>query len=572
MASFAWEQNYPTHLDWKKKYAGKPLGDIFDATAKKIPNQRAVNFMEKTYTYGDLDLEIQKAATGFQKMGVVKGDRVGLMLPNVPYYPILYFALLKLGAVVVNFNPLYAEQEVKALINLVGLKIMATVDLIPIYTNLENRLEDTTLETILLCPFKDVLPFPKSLLFPLLKRKNIAKPKASSPIVTYKELTAKGTDFTKASIDPENDLAVIQFTGGTTGIPKGAMLSHANISVNCQQVADWFPEIEFGKAKIVAVLPFFHVFAMTGCLNFPILTGMEVVMLPRFELDDCMATIHKHKPDVFAGVPTIYTAFNNDGGLGTKYDFSTIKYAISGGAGLPQEVKRKFEDMSSAKIVEAYGLSETSPGATFNPPVGDLPDGSIGLPLASTTIDIIAFEPILDEAGKTLFNPGDILPAGHEHKGEICISGPQVMMGYWQREDATNESIRDGRFHTGDIGHQDSNGFTFIVDRLKEMILASGFNVYPRNVEEALYQNPKIAEAAVLGVPDDYRGQTVKACIVLQPGESLTEQELDLFLDDKITSYEQPKIYEFREELPKSQVGKILKRVLLDEHVAATKS
>jgi len=347
------------------------------------------------------------------------------------------------------------------------------------------------------------------------------------------------------------------------------MLSHANISINCQQVADWFPQVEFGQAKIVAVLPFFHVFAMTGCLAFPVLTGMEIVMLPKFDLEECMATIHKHKPQVFAGVPTIYTGFNNHPGLGSKYDFTSILYAISGGAGLPVEVKRKFEDLSKSQLVEAYGLSETSPGATFNPPVGETPEGSIGLPLAGTTIEIIAHEEILDSNNKVLFKVGDILPVGKGYCGEITIAGPQVMMGYWQREDATKESIRDGRFHTGDIGHQDNQGYTFIVDRLKEMIIASGLNVYPRNVEEALYKNNKVLEAAVIGVPDDYRGQNVKACIVVKKGETLTEEELDKFLDDKLTSYEQPKLYEFRSELPKSQIGKILKRILLEEHLAA---
>jgi long-chain acyl-CoA synthetase len=372
--------------------------------------------------------------------------------------------------------------------------------------------------------------------------------------VFYEEIVANDGAIAPADIDPEADIALLQYTGGTTGVPKGAMLTHANAVANAVQLRLWAPGLGAQPEKILGVLPLFHVFAMTVVMTHGLLLGAEMILLPRYELRQLLKTIEKKKPTVFVGVPTLYAAINNAKETqGTN--LRSLKYCISGGAPLPLEVKHRFEELSGCVLVEGYGLSETAPVATCNPFLGENRDGSIGLPLPGTIVEIVAID-----------GSDRVLPPGE--RGEVCIRGPQVMKGYWKKPEESAKALKGGRFHSGDIGYIDAEGYIYIVDRLKEMILCGGYNVYPRNVEEAIYMHPAVAECAVIGVADPYRGQTVKAFVVLREGQSLTKDALCEFLKDKLSPIEMPKQIEFRASLPKTAIGKILKKALVAEEEA----
>ncbi len=552
-----WLEGYPESVDWGMEINPGSLVDLVDDAVAEFGDKDAMDFLGKVWSFNDLGKASDQVAKGLQAQGIGPNTRVGLLLPNCPYYPFLYFGILKTGATVVNMNPLYADHEIKHLIEDAGVDIVATLDLKMLFDKVYARLDDTQIKKVLVCPFKPALPALKGFLFGLVKGKELAKVPADDKILRWDDLIANDGNYSKPEIDINNQVAVLQYTGGTTGVPKGASLSHANIYSNCIQVNAWFADLERGQQSVVAVLPFFHVFAMTGCLNWSIMNGTKIFMLPRFELKDCLKTIQNSKATLFLGVPTIYNAINNSP-LTEKYDLSHLKYCVSGGAALPVEVKRKFEEIASCKLVEGYGLSETSPVATVNPPFGKVKSGSIGQPLPGTRIDIVSIE-----------DGESFMPLGE--KGEICISGPQVMQGYWNKPEANAHDLRGGIFHTGDVGYMDEDGFTFIVDRLKEMIIAGGYKIYPRNVEEAIYLNDKILEAAVIGVPDEYRGQTVKACVVLKPGQKITLEELNEGLTSHLSKIELPKQMQLYDELPKSPIGKILKKELVAEHLAATK-
>jgi long-chain acyl-CoA synthetase len=381
----------------------------------------------------------------------------------------------------------------------------------------------------------------------------LASYEADTIHVPFQDLIDNDGKHDHVDTDPVNDVAVLQYTGGTTGVPKGAMLTHRNLHINTYQPYHWFStKVDDGQEKVLAVLPFFHVYAMTTVMNFGILVGAEIVLLPRFDLVQTLKAISKEKPGFFNAVPTIYNAINNHKDL-HKYDLSSLKMCISGGAPLPVEVLKTFEkNAKNAVLVEGYGLSETSPIACINPYEDVRVDGSIGLPVGLTEVRIIS-----TEDGETL------MPIGE--KGEICIKGPQVMKGYWKNQEATARDLRRGFFHTGDIGYMDERGFIYIVDRMKDVIIASGYNVYPRNIEEALYQHPNVEECIVLGVPDKYRGETVKAYIKTHDGEDIPIDSLKAFLKEKLSPIEMPKLYEFREELPKTMIGKLSKKELREE-------
>ena len=551
-----WLDAYPDGVDWGMEIVPKSLVDLVDDAVAEFGDKEAMDFLGKAWSYNDLGRTSDQVAKGLQAQGIGPNTRVGLLLPNCPYYPFLYFGILKTGATVVNMNPLYADHEVRHLIEDAGVDIVATLDLEMLFGKVYARLDDSQVKKVLVCPFKPSLPGLKSFLFGLFKGKELAKVPSDDRILQWDDVIANDGNYSRPDFDLD-EIAVLQYTGGTTGIPKGASLSHANIYSNCIQVNAWFDDLERGQQSVVAVLPFFHVFAMTGCLNWSIMNGTKIFMLPRFELKDCLKTIQNSKATIFLGVPTIYNAINNSP-LTAKYDLSNLQYCISGGAALPVEVKRKFEEIATCKLVEGYGLSETSPVATTNPPYGKVKPGSIGQPLPGTRIDIVSIED-----GETL------MPLGE--KGEIAISGPQVMQGYWNKPEANAKELRNGRFHTGDVGYMDEDGFTFIVDRLKEMIIAGGYKIYPRHVEEAIYLNDKILEAAVIGVPDEYRGQTVKACVVFKEGQSLTLEELNESLSSHLSKIELPKQMQIYDELPKTPIGKILKKELVAEHLEATK-
>jgi len=552
-----WERAYPPEVDWHAPIPVEPLHRLFDDSAAAHADRPCLDFLGKRMTYREVAAQVDRAAKGFQAMGIGKGTRVGLFLPNTPYYVIAFFAVLKAGGTVVNFNPLYAEREILHQIADSGVETMVTLDLAVLHGKLLPMLAQTGLKRIVVCKMADILPFPKNWLFPIAKRKELATIPDDGRHVPFRTLLANDGKPAPVAIDPRADVAVLQYTGGTTGVPKGAMLTHANLYANAVQCTAWFVGARPGEERMLGVLPFFHVFAMTVVMNLSIKFGAEIVMLPRFDLDQVMQTIHEKKPTLFPAVPTIYTAINHHKDL-AKYDLSSIRFCLSGGAPLPVEVKEAFERNTGCVLVEGYGLSESSPVATGNPLRGVNKPGSIGLPLPGTVIEIVSLE-----------EPRRVLPVGE--KGEVCIRGPQVMKGYWNKPHETALTLVDGRLHTGDVGTMDEDGYVFIVDRIKDMILCSGFNVYPRNVEEAIYLHPAVAECVVAGVPDEYRGQTVKAYVKVADGQELTKDELCAFLKDKLSPIEMPKVVEFRDSLPKTMIGKLSRKALLDEEAARMK-
>ena len=554
LSGHPWERAYPKEVDYHAALPCRPLYELMDEAARDFADRPCLDFLGKRSTYREIASLVDHAAKGFQEMGVGKGVRVGLFLPNTPYYVICYFGILKAGGTVVNFNPLYAERELKHQIDDSGVETMVTLDLAVLYDKMAAMLDQTGLKRVIVCPMAEILPFPKNWLFPIAKRKELAALRQDATTVPFKRLTDNDGRPAPVAIDPAEDVAVLQYTGGTTGVPKGAMLTHGNLYANTVQSVMWFVGARPGQERMLGVLPFFHVFAMTVVMNLSIRMGAEIVMLPRFDLDQVMQAINDRKPTLFPAVPTIYTAINHHKDLG-KFDLSSIRFCFSGGAPLPVEVKEAFERNTGCTLVEGYGLSESSPVATGNPLTGVNKPGSIGLPLPGTVIEIVS----LDE-------PRRVLPLGE--KGEVCIRGPQVMKGYWNKPQETAETLVDGRLHTGDVGTMDEDGYVYIVDRIKDMILCSGFNVYPRNVEEAIYLHPAVAECVVAGLPDEYRGQTVKAYVRVLDGERLTKEELCAFLKDKLSPIEMPKIVEFRDELPKTMIGKLNRKALLDEEKA----
>ncbi len=408
----------------------------------------------------------------------------------------------------------------------------------------------------MICPFADSLPFPRNLLVPIAMFRDLAHIRRDHRHIAYRDLIDNDGAISIPACDPKTTLALLQYTGGTTGVPKGAALSHANVYVNALQCKAWFGGVSDPNSKVIGILPLFHAFAMTCVMNWALSNGGEMILLPRFDAKTLLRAIHKKRPTAMPAVPTLFTALLACPDL-AKYDLSSLRFSISGGAPLPLEVRKAFEARSGARIVEGYGLSEASPVTCCNPTYRPSKDGSVGLPLPLTSVDIVS----LDDR-KTLVKTGE--------NGEICFRGPQVMMGYWQRPDATAEVIIDGRLHTGDVGHIDADGFVFITDRLKEMIAASGYKVYPRVVEEAIYQHAAVKECAVIGIGDPYRGQTVKAVVALKANHQLTAEELSAFLKTRLSPIELPKVIEFRDELPKTAVGKIYKKALIDEEAAKT--
>ena len=553
-----WLAGYPSNVDWNAEIPVKPLYALLDEAVARYDTRCCIDFLDKRYSYREIGELANRAAKGLVRLGVKRGTKVGLFLPNCPYAVIFYFGILKAGGTVVNFNPLYAERELIHQIQDSDTEIMVTLDLKALCGKLLPLVRKTGLKKVIVCSMAAILPFPKNILFPVAKRKEIARFTEGDQTITFEELAANDGAVTPPEIDPRAESALLQYTGGTTGVPKGAMLTHANAVANAVQLRLWAPGLGSSQEKILGVLPLFHVFAMTVVMNHGLLLGAEMILLPRFDLRQLLRTIDKKKPTVFVGVPTLYAAINNAKET-ASISLRSLKYCISGGAPLPLEVKHRFENLAGCVLVEGYGLSETAPVATCNPFLGENRPGSIGLPLPGTTVEILAID-----------GSDRLLPAGE--RGEVCIRGPQVMAGYWKKPEETAKALKGGRFHSGDIGYTDAEGYIYIVDRLKEMILCGAYNVYPRNVEEAIYMHPAVAECAVIGIADSYRGQTVKAFVVLREGKAATKEELCVFLEDKLSPIEMPKQIEFRASLPKTAIGKILKKTLLAEEEAKAKA
>lgn len=545
-----WLNSYPAEVNWDAPFSAEPLFALMDEALRRWPERQAVDFLGFAMTYRELAAAVDKAAKGFQSIGVKKGVQVGLFLPNCPQFIISYYGILKAGGTVVNFSPLYSLPQLVHQVEDSHTSIMVTLDLESLYPKAAELLEKSSLQKVVVSRFASVLPVVTRCLFQLFKRKEMAKVAwRNERHVSFEALLANDGQYVPVAIKAEDDIAVLQYTGGTTGTPKGAMLTHANAYINAQQTAMWVdPKIESGAERMLGVLPFFHVFAMTTVMNLSLARGMTIIMHPRFELQKVLDAIVKKKPTLLPGVPTMYNAILNHPNI-ADYDLSSLKVCVSGGAPLPLDVKNQFEAKTGCKLVEGYGLTEASPVCAANPVVGENKSGTIGLPFPATVFEIVDM------------TSGEVLPLGEI--GELCIRGPQVMKGYFEKPESTDECLKDGRLHTGDLGFIDEQGYVTIVDRAKEMVICGGFNVYPRNVEEALYLHPAVMEAAVIGVADGEKGQHVKAFIVCRKGASVTVDELRGFCREHLAKYAVPAEIEFRDELPKSMIGKVLKKDLV---------
>ncbi len=549
-SKFPWETSYPRGVLWSDSVKTGSISSLLDSNIKNFPERPAFDFMGKKWSWEQIGNLVSRMAKGLHDLGVEKGSKVGICLPNTPYFLIAYYAISKTGATIVNYNPLYSEKELAHQIADSETDLLITTDLKIIYDKMGKMLSDTRLNQLVVCPFGDILPFPKNILFPLLKKKDIAAIPNDDRHVMFSKVLANDGIFEEPLVNPAEDIAVLQYTGGTTGVPKGAMLTHANVTANVEQVALWLKQhAHKGQEKIVGVIPFFHVFAMTAVMNLGVKLGFEIIALPKFELEPTLKLIDKYKPQYFMAVPAIFNAINNSPLL-DKYDLTSLRYCVSGGAPLPIEVRKKFEERTGCVVIEGYGLTESSPVVCVNPPDGVNKSGSIGLPLPNTVVE--------------LRNPdtGELVGAGE--RGELCVRGPQVMKGYWKKPDETLNVLKDGLLRTGDVAIMDEDGYVFIVDRIKDLILVNGYNVYPRNIEEVIYLHPCVEETIVAGVPDDQRGEVPKAWIKLKEGQQLRESELKEFLKDKLSPIEMPRHIEFRANpLPKTMIGKLSRKDVL---------
>lgn len=545
-----WLALYPGETAKNVYYKAETLPQLLRNAAKEYPKHKAIHFMGKELTFKQTFEKASNLAAYLQEIGITKGDRVAVMLPNIPQTVISFYAIMLAGAIVVPVNPLYKEREIEFILNDSGAKAIITLDIL--YNRVKSVQEMTSVEQILVTSISEFLPFPKNLFYPFIQKKEygyIPSVKHEGNTHLLKNIWSLPTaDLKEVSIDFEEDLAIIQYTGGTTGFPKGVMLTHQNLVANTSMCRQWLYKLEKGKEKLLAIMPLFHVYGMMTVLVLSVMEIYEMILLPKFDATTALKTIEKQKPTVFPGAPTIYIGLLNHPDI-NKYDLSSIDAAISGSAPLPKEIIDRFEEKTGGKLVEGYGLTEASPVTHVNF-VWDheIVKGSIGVPWPGT--DAAVFSP----------ETGEELP--HGEIGELAVKGPQVMKGYWNNPDETELVLKDGWLYTGDLCYMDERGYFYIVDRKKDTIIASGFNIYPREVEEVLYEHPAVQEAAVVGVKDSYRGETVKAFIVLKEGAQTSEDELNKYMRERIASFKVPRIYEFRKELPKSAIGKILRREL----------
>jgi long-chain acyl-CoA synthetase len=535
------------HADTRPPLETLSVPALFDRATARFADRSALSFEGRRWTYAQLSALVGRAAAGLQHLGLRRGDRLGLCLPNSPYFVIFYYAALKAGLVVVNYNPLYVARELRHQIEDSATTTMVVPDLAAIHDKVAGI---ETLQRIIVCPFAATLPPAKAIAFRLLKRAMLARPTYNQRIVAYRQLMATAAAATPVSIDPA-DLAVLQYTGGTTGRPKGAMLSHANLTMNAQQTTHHMPSMRPGEERMMAVLPFFHVFAMTSILNGGLSVGATLILHPRFEINAMMKSLVRDKPTIMHAVPTIYHAIA-DAAEQRRVDLASLRVCVSGGALMPAEIRERFEKLTGCRIIEGYGLTEASPAVTSNPPDGLVRPNSVGIAVQDTTIEIRSLDDITR-----------ILP--HGERGEICVRGPQVMFGYLNRPIETQDQFIDGALRTGDVGHLDADGYLYITDRIKDLIICSGYNVYPRVIEDALYEHPAVAEAIVIGVPDSYRGQAPLAYVTLRAGQTATAEALRDFLRDKISAIELPVRVEIRTSLPKTMIGKLSRKELIDE-------
>jgi long-chain acyl-CoA synthetase len=553
-----WYKSYDPGVPHDIELPPKTLPRFLEEAAEEYPNNIGVQFMSGRLTFKKLNEEVDSFARVLAGLGLKPGSTVALHMPNCPQYVIAFYGALRAGCIVTPCNPLYVERELLHQLNDSGAEAIVTLSrFYPLVRDVKHK---TNLKAVIVSNIKDYLPGSLKILYTLFKEKKEGdRVKLQSGDLWMFDLMKRYRSHPLHKV--EDDLqkpACYMYTGGTTGMPKGAVLSHGNILANALQARAWLSDYEEGKEILLGALPFFHSYGMSIALNLALVTKATLITVPQFKINEILELIHKERPTLFPGVPTMYVAVNNAPDV-EKYDLSSIKVCISGAAPLPVEVQKQFEKITKGgRLREGYGLTEASPVTHCNPIFGENRTGSIGLPFPGVVAKIVDLE-----------DPSKEMPVGE--RGQLAVKGPQVMQGYLNRDEDNKNIFHNGFILTGDIAIMDEDGYFYIVDRQKDMVIAGGYNIFPREIEEVLYAHEKIKEACVAGVPHEYRGETIKAYIVLKDGVTMTEKEVIDYCAENLTKYKVPKIVEFRDELPKTMVGKILRRTLVEEELAKQK-
>ena len=557
-----WVKSYPPNVRRDAPLDLSPVQSVLENAAGRFGPQPALDFMGKRTTYAELDALANRAAAGFQKLGVKPGVHVGLYLPNTPHYVVAFFGVLKAGGTVVNYSPLDALRTLELKVNDSETDILVSLDLAALYPQAEKLLASTRLKTLVIGEFSEMTPVPASVKAQMTAGKLLSEVTYDDAHVAFRDLIDNDGRYQAHPLGPLTDeVAAIQYTGGTTGSPKGAMLTHANLTAACSLYTEVMTRSEeglrVGEERFLCILPLFHIYSLTVVMLLGFRLGAELVLHPRFDPAAALKDIVEKKVTVYMGVPTMHVALLSQPGL-EAMDFSSLRLCASGGAPLPVAVQERFESVTGRRLTEGWGMTETAPIGTFTPREGRRRPGSCGVPYPGTEMKFI-----------DVANPEREVKLGE--RGEICVKGPNVTRGYWKKPEATaNSMTADGFFRTGDVGYMDEDGFVYIVDRTKDMLLCGGFNVYPRNIEEAIYQHPSVEEVSVIGIPDDYRGETPKAFVKLKAGAPpLTLDEMKAFLKDRLGKHEMISAMEIRDELPKTPVGKISKKDLREYEARA---
>ena len=551
----SWPEGVPKSID----YPEIPVHELLRRAAKEFGGRPAITFYGKSISYRDLDAAADRFAAGLRRIGVLPGDLVSLVLPNTPHFVVAFFAVLRTGGIVVQTNPLYTPRELEGLWTDAGVETVVTLDLF--WHNVSKARANAGVKRVVVCDVGEFLKVPLRQLYPIKKRRDLKKQGHWPLDIPHEVGIHRFADLartppspaleTRASLD---DVVVLQYTGGTTGTSKGAMLTNRNLIANAMQVAAWFSAGSHRSEKLLGAIPLFHVYGLTAVMLLSVVAGIEVILYPNpREIGAILKLINKTKPSLFPGVPTMYIAILRHPKL-AKYDLRSIRACISGAAPLPNEVRKQFEAATGGRLVEGYGLTEASPVTHCNPLNGVVKE-CIGIPFPDTDAKIVDADDPTREVAQ-----GEV--------GELAVRGPQVMKGYWNKPEETRMVLRDGWLLTGDLAKMDADGYFYIVDRKKDLILCSGYNVYPREVEEVLFMHPAVGEAAAIGVPDPYRGETVKAFVVLKPGKTVTEADLIAFCKERLAPFKVPKAVEFATALPMSLVGKVLRRQLREQELA----
>jgi long-chain acyl-CoA synthetase len=552
-----WFKFWPEGVPKQIEYPPIPLSDMLRQTAKEYPKNVSAVYFDKGITYKELDNAVERFATALHELGVKKSDKVALFLPNIPQFIISYYGALRIGAIETAVSPLYKEREVEH--QLADSEAETAVVLDALYPIVEKVWEKTKLKRVIITSLKEYMPYLTAAIGSVLKKIPTLRIEQKPNIHFFKELLREHPpEPPKVEINPKEDLAALQYTGGTTGTAKGAMLTHMNLVSNAVACADWLRG-KNGEESFLTVLPLFHIYGMTTGMNAPIYLAGKMVMLPRFDPVSTLRAIQKHRVTVFCGAPTMYAMLLAHPSV-RKFNLKSVRFCISGSAPLPPEVQKKWMEVTGGVLVEGYGLTESSPVTHCNPldrSMKTVKVGSIGLPWPDTDAKIMDIE-----TGQNELRPDEV--------GELTVKGPQVMKGYWKIAEETANVLRDGWLYTGDIGKMDQDGYFFITDRKKDLIKYKGYSVYPREIEDVLYEHPAVKLCAVVGKPDPIASEIPKAFVVLKDGANATEEEIKEFVNEKVAPYKAIRELEFRKELPTTLVGKVLKRVLQEEEKQKT--